>query len=183
MMNRRSFALIGVIALIGGVSLAAPARPAPAKNAPAATGPIQMRLVAEKKILTQDGLGKFKVTWWPLGQKASVQPGEIIRYTVNGENSGEKPVSGLAITQPIPQGTKFELATATLDPGHPARVIYSIDRGKTFVEKPTIRVTLPDGKVETRPAPAEAYTHVRWILASNVTTEKPVKVSYQVRVR
>jgi uncharacterized repeat protein (TIGR01451 family) len=142
-----------------------------------------MKLVAEKKIVTIDALGKARVTWWPLGQKASVQPGDVIRYRVSGENSGEKPVTGLAITQPIPQGTKFELASATLDAAHPARLTYSIDRGKTFVEKPTIRVTLPNGAVETRPAPAEAYTHVRWILASSVTTAKPVRVSYQVRVR
>jgi hypothetical protein len=58
-----------------------------------------------------------------------------------------------------------------------------VPNGKTFVEKPIVQVKLPDGKVEMRPAPAEAYTHVRWNFGSSVNPKTMMAASYQVRVQ
>jgi hypothetical protein len=65
----------------------------------------------------------------------------------------------------------------------PANIVYSIDSGKTFVAKPTVKVSLPNGTIEERPAPAEAYTHVRWLLGRELSPKSTSKVFYQVRVK
>jgi hypothetical protein len=73
------------------------------------------------------------------------------------------------------------LNTATAQ--SPARIVYSIDGGKTFVAKPTVKVSLPDGKTEERPAPAEAYTHVRWLFDRELLPKTSSKVFYQVKLK
>lgn len=144
---------------------------------------VQMRLEAEKKVVQKDAQGKEQVMWQPLQGQATVQPGDVIRYIVKGENTSDRPVRSLAFTQPIPQGTVYALNSATVAQNAGARITYSIDNGKTFVEKPMVQVKLPDGKVEMRPAPAEAYTHVRWNFGAAVQPKTMMSASYQVRVQ
>jgi uncharacterized repeat protein (TIGR01451 family) len=145
--------------------------------------PVQMSLAAAKQVMQKDAQGKEQVMWQPLQGKATVQPGDVIRYTVKGENSSDSPVRNLAFTQPIPKQTVYVLNSATVGQNAGARITYSINNGKTFVEKPMVQVKLPDGKVEMRPAPAEAYTHVRWNFGSSVNPKTMMAASYQVRVQ
>lgn len=64
-----------------------------------------------------------------------------------------------------------------------AKIIYSIDNGKSFGEKPLVQVKLPNGKIVTRPAPAALYTHVRWKFGQAISPKVDVNATYQVRVR
>lgn len=144
---------------------------------------IQLRLMAEKKLMQKDQQGKEKITWQALQGNVVVQPGDVIRYNLKGQNSSDRPVKNLVLTQPIPKGTMYVLNSASAGINNGAKVIYSIDNGKKFVEKPTVRVKLPNGKVETRPAPAAAYTHVRWNMGASITPKAVVNASYQVKVR
>lgn len=59
---------------------------------------------------------------------------------------------------------------------------YSINGGRTFAAAPTVQVRV-NGKSESRPAPTEAYTHVRWTLTSPLAAGATAKVEYQVKVR
>lgn len=145
--------------------------------------PVQMSLAAAKQVMQKDAQGKQQITWQTLQGKVTVQPGDVIRYTVKGENSSNRPVNNLAFTQPIPQGTVYVLNSATVAQNAGARITYSINNGKTFVAKPMVQVKLPDGKVEMRPAPAEAYTHVRWNFGSSVNPKTAMTASYQVKVQ
>ncbi len=143
---------------------------------------VQLRLTADKKIVKQDVQGKPTVTWLSLQGNVVVQPGDVIRYTVNGANSGSRPASNLVVTQPIPKQTAYVLnSSATIN--STATVTYSIDNGKTFVAKPTVQVKLANGKVETQNAPAEAYTHVRWKFNNTIAPKSTVGAVYQVRVK
>jgi uncharacterized repeat protein (TIGR01451 family) len=145
---------------------------------------VQLNLAAEKKVVQLDEKGKEKVTWQALNQgKAVVNPGDVLRYTVSGANKGNSPAKNLAITQPIPKGMVYVLKSATVASNESSAVTYSIDNGKTFVAQPTVEVVLPSGKVETRPAPAEAYTHVRWTVGNTLAPDAGVNVAYQVKVR
>jgi hypothetical protein len=63
-----------------------------------------------------------------------------------------------------------------------AKITYSIDGARSFVENPTIKVILSNGKVETKPAPATAYTHIR-VQLPLVAAKTTVKVTYQTQVR
>ena len=111
-----------------------------------------MRLEVEKKVIQTTVDGKPKVSWKALKGEAKVQPGDVLRYRVNGGNNGDKAVKNLAINQPIPEGTQYILKSATVNQNKGAKITYSIDGGKTFVENPTVKVKLENGKVENRPA-------------------------------
>ena len=143
---------------------------------------VQLNLTAAKKIVGQTNDGKQQVSWQNLQGNVTVQPGDVIRYTVTGANNGDRPTNNLVVTQPIPRQTAYILNSSnTINSS--ATVTYSIDNGKTFVAKPTVKVKLTDGKVETRPAPAEAYTHVRWKFTSAIAAKSKVAAAYQVRVK
>ena len=143
--------------------------------------PLQLRLGLEKKVVQQAQQGKQQTTWQTLQGKVVVQPGDVLRYTVSGANNSDRPVKNLVITQPIPQKTTYVVnSTAVKNKG--AKITYSIDNGKSFVEKPTIQVKLPNG-IETRPAPAERYTQLRFNFADSIAPASVVSASYQVKVR
>ncbi len=145
--------------------------------------PVKMSLGAEKQIVQQDAQGKQQISWQLLQGKVTVQPGDVIRYTLAGENNSDRPVKNLVFSQPIPQGTVYILNSANVAQNAGAKTTYSIDNGKTFVQNPTVKVKLANGKVETRPAPAEAYTNIRWNFGATVNPKATTMATYQVKVQ
>lgn len=145
-------------------------------------GQVQLRLDAEKQVIEKDQQGKQTKKWQALKGQAVVQPGDVLRYTLSSENKNAHPVKNLTLNQPIPKGMVYVLKSASVDANPEAKITYSIDDGRSFVENPTVKITLPNGKVETQSAPANAYTHIRLKLPS-VGAKSIVKASYQVQVR
>jgi uncharacterized repeat protein (TIGR01451 family) len=142
---------------------------------------VKLQLDAEKQVVAQDQQGKQIKAWQGLKGQATVQPGDVLRYTISGENFSDKQVKNLTINQPIPKGMTFVLKSTSADAKSNSKITYSIDGGRSFVENPTVQVTLPNGKVETKAAPASAYTHLRMQIPS-VEAKSVVKGSYQVKV-
>ncbi|MCU0550337.1 MAG: hypothetical protein MUC48_13390 [Leptolyngbya sp. Prado105] len=142
---------------------------------------VKLDLSVEKQAVNVNAQGQKQVKWAALQGNAVVEPGNVLRYSLNGKNAGDIPAQGIELTQPIPQRTKFVLNSATTN--NAGKITYSIDNGKTFVEAPTVKVTLADGKIVDRPAPAEAYTHVRWNLSKDLNPQAALMASYQVEVR
>lgn len=142
---------------------------------------VQLALIGEKQMISKDAQGKETVSWQ--GGQLSAQPGDVLRYRLTGQNEGDRPVKNLTLNQPIPKGTIFVLKSAQAPANQSAQITYSIDGGRSFVAAPTVQVTLANGKVETRPAPAEAYTHIRWNLPDTLAAKAPVTAEYQVKVR
>jgi uncharacterized repeat protein (TIGR01451 family) len=143
---------------------------------------VQLRLEVAKKVVLQVD-GKEKISWQSLQDKGVVQPGDVLRYTVAGINNGKTAVKNLNINQPVPKGMIYVLNSASVEGNKGVKIIYSIDGGRSFVENPTVKVSLPNGKVETRPAPASAYTHIRWKIDSEFPANAVVKGIYQVAVK
>ncbi|MBW4622811.1 MAG: DUF11 domain-containing protein [Cyanosarcina radialis HA8281-LM2] len=136
---------------------------------------VQLTLSADKKLVQNN-----QTSWQALQGSVVVHPGDVIRYNLVGQNQGGRPAKNVVFTQPIPKGTVYVLNSAT---NNTTKVSFSIDGGKTFVANPTIQVKLANGKVETRPAPAEQYSFVRWDVKQAINPKSTVKVSYQVKVR
>ena len=145
----------------------------------AQAAPIQLRLSVQARVATTDVQGREHISWKGL-DAAGVRPGDVLRYTLAGENHGALPVSGLTLTQPIPVEATF-LPHSVLGSDQ-ARVTYSVDQGRTFDAAPTVRVAGPGGTVKTLPAPASAYTHIRWTLLGPVVPGASVRVSCEVKV-
>ena len=141
---------------------------------------VNLYLVADQQVVKQEQ-GKNVVSWQPINSKIKAKQGDVIRFTVTGKNEGNREAKNFTVTQPVPRGTGYQLDSATIAQG--ISVTYSIDQGKTFVAHPTVRVTLANGKVEERPAPAETYTHVRWQTSRALQPEASVSAAYQVKVR
>ncbi|MGP1374118.1 MAG: hypothetical protein ACTS3T_14910 [Almyronema sp.] len=152
-----------------------------AQNLQSEENPIVMQLAVEQKVIELDAQGETVSRWQSLeGDQIQVQPGDTLRYWLDIQNLSDRPVSDLAIVQPVPDNTVYILETATADDN--TVITFSIDGGNQFVAAPTISVTLADGSVVTQPAPAEAYTHIRWQFAqANPSTS--LVANYQVEVR
>ena len=141
---------------------------------------VQLNLTAARKTIVVTTGEEQQVEWSSLDDGATVNPGDILRYTVSSNNSGANVANNLTITQPIPERMVYEIGTATSQ--NQAEVVYSIDNGETFVAEPTITIETEDGATIEKPAPAETYTHIRWKFGS-LTPESEIAAMYEVKVQ
>jgi uncharacterized repeat protein (TIGR01451 family) len=125
---------------------------------------IQLRLSQSKKVA--DGKS-FKLV--PI---SSAKPGDVIVYGVTASNISDRPVNKLQINQKIRPGTVYIAKSAT--PISNASLMFSIDGGKTFSPQPI---------VNKKPAPASAYTNIRWSFIGSFAPKAKSNVSYEVEVR
>jgi len=142
----------------------------------------KMKLVlgAEKKVQSVNAQGKAVFVFKAVKGNVKVQPGDVLRYTLTSQNAGDKPASKLVLTQPVPAHTQYVVGSAL---ANGAKLTYSIDSGKSFVAKPTIKVKQPNGSVIEKPAPAALYSHVRWDYSASVKPASTVRSVYEVSVR
>jgi uncharacterized repeat protein (TIGR01451 family) len=184
-------AVLGTIALLAVVPLtgAIPGVPSISVIGSAIAQNIQkqpqmhLQLDAEKQVVSREKANKqTKASWEFLKGEAIVRPGDMLRYTVSGENFSSSPVKNLTLNQAIPKTMGYVLNSANANIKDGVKITYSIDGGQKFVEKPTVKVTLPNGKEEERPAPASAYTNIRWKFDTAVAPKTTVKASYQAQV-
>ena len=80
---------------------------------------------------------------------AAAAPGAVVVYTVAFENVSSRTLENVRITNPIPAEMTY-VASSAAGPG--SRVLFSIDGGRTF------------GAPAELGAPADTYTHIRWLL-------------------
>lgn len=145
--------------------------------------PVQLVLAAEKRNVVLNANGEEKIAWNPLPSNSQVVPGNVLRYVLTAQNNTGRNMRNLIVSQPVPDGMVYVLQTATKSESANSVVDFSIDGGRTFSVKPVIPVRSLDGKVEDRPAPPEAYTHVRWNFGDTLPANSKEYVSYQVRVK
>ena len=187
-MKRKFVFGLGIAALVATAPLAvstpvfASLQEAGAAIAQRLTRPeVKLEMGVDKQVTVVDENGQPKAEWQKLEGEAAVVPGDLLRYDVQSSNAGEIAAEKLEITQPIPAAMTFVIGSEKGNAA--ATATYSIDSGVTFVAEPMVEVTLPDGTVEMQPAPAEAYTHVKWNFSDALGTDEAVKVSHEVTVK
>ncbi len=88
---------------------------------------------------------------------SSVRPGDLLEYSAEFHNAGDKAANALVATLPIPVGTEFVPGSTK-----PAAVLASLD-GNTFAEMPLKRtVKGVDGTLHEELVPPSEYRFVRW---------------------
>jgi uncharacterized repeat protein (TIGR01451 family) len=142
---------------------------------------VNLNLAAELQVVKTDAQGETVRSWVPTDSKVQVKPGDVLRFNVVAHNEGSKAAQNFAVTQPVPKGTVFVLNSAAASTA--ATVTYSVDAGNSFVAQPMVKVTQPDGTVVEKPAPAEAYTHIRFSASAPLAATASTKATYQVAVR
>lgn len=140
---------------------------------------MRLQLSAAKQVKTEDN----QVNWEALEGEARVMPGDVIRFTLSGNNTGQSAAQGLVLQQPIPAGTSLIASSAKGIAGPKPAIAYSIDNGKTYSPSPKLKVSLADGRIVERPAPVENYTHVQLTYSAAIAPESIVRGEYQVRVK
>ena len=111
----------------------------------------------------------------------SIEPGDVIFYTLNYINSGSEAATKVVLDDPIPKGTVYLPGSAY---GADAEISFSIDHGKTF-KKPSLLIyemKSPSGSTEKRTASPEEYTNIRWII-NKIEAGGKGAVGFQVRIK
>lgn len=140
---------------------------------------IRLQLYLSRTV--EDEQGNVNTEWVELPAAASVQPGEVLRYTIAAENQTAEDIANFILTQPIPDSVVYIPDSSQIDTD--AEITYSIDNGETFTLNPTVEVTLENGQVETQSAPPETYTHLRWTLTNPLPPTTVVTGQFEVRVQ
>ena len=98
-----------------------------------------------------------------LVEATRVLPGEEILFTVTYANVGAQAAEDVTITNPVPGHMKYLEGSAT---GDGASITFSVDGGRNFGAPQDLVVTEAEGV--QRPATANDYTHIRWIVGTDV---------------
>lgn len=116
----------------------------------------------------------------PLDKSTVVNPGEILDWTINAENTGTAAALEYKAVGHIPRGTEFVSGSAKADG---AKTVFSIDGGKSYSPQPTIEERQADGSTKRVPAPTSMYTEIRYEWADPLAQGGKLSASYKVRVK
>jgi uncharacterized repeat protein (TIGR01451 family) len=143
---------------------------------------VELKLSADRQVVVREPNGQTKTTWQALGnQSAKVGQGDVIRFTLNGQNNGSAAARNVVLNQAIPQGTRYVLQSARLI-NNPGELQFSIDGGKSFSPAPMVKVKTGNQVIE-QAAPADAYTHIRLGISQELRPKGTVRGEYQVTVK
>lgn len=112
--------------------------------------------------------------------EGTARPGDVIEYRLTFTNHQDGPVTQVVLNDPIPVGVVFVPGSVTASRAD-LRVEYSIDSGATWSTDPKVEVE-EAGEMVLRPAPAEAFTHVRWTITGSVNSGAQVSARFRARV-
>jgi uncharacterized repeat protein (TIGR01451 family) len=135
---------------------------------------IEIKITAEVEIKVVKPDGREEVKRVPA---AKVPPGQAVIYTLNAKNTSGKPVGGVVMTDPIPEQMEYIDGSVSVDG---ARVTFSVDGGKTFAAKESLKVRAKDGAVRAA-LPAD-FTNIRWQLEKPLAPGEARAVSFRARV-
>lgn len=113
-------------------------------------------------------------------QTDHVLPGDVVRYRLTFTNTAGKPVRGVNLANPLPEGFRF-VAGSVRSSREDARAEYSADGGRTFSAQPMEEVMV-DGRRVRRPVAPERYTHVRWTVGGWVAPGATVTAELDARL-
>lgn len=138
---------------------------------------ISVSITAEKEVtVVKGGLKSTKKV-----AATTINPGDVIFYTLNYINSGNEAATSVVLDDPVPMGTVYIPGSAF---GEGAEITFSIDGGKNF-KKPSLlvyEVKGTNGNVEKRTASPEEYTNIRWVM-NRIEAGAKGKVGFQVRIK
>jgi uncharacterized repeat protein (TIGR01451 family) len=120
---------------------------------------LDVNTVVQKQEVTVNDEGESEIRLVSVG---TVTPGERVVYTITFRNIGGEPAEEVVITNPIAESLTY-LDGSAFGPG--AAIEFSIDGGTAFANASDLTVTENDA---IRAATAEDFTHVRWLMKSDL---------------
>ncbi|MEO1202875.1 MAG: hypothetical protein AAFX10_09215 [Pseudomonadota bacterium] len=130
---------------------------------------LEITTVVEKEVVVETDNGEERVERVIADV---VTPGERVIYTITFRNVGTEPAGNVVITNPIAESLTYVAGSATSEG---ATVEFSIDGGQSFAPASQLRVV--DGGIE-RPATTRDYTHVRWVMQTELAVGADGQMSF-----
>lgn len=124
-----------------------------------ADGSLDVRTTVQKEEVVVDADGNETRRLVPA---ELVVPGESVFYTITFKNVGNEVADNVVITNPIAENLSYVDGSA-FGPG--SSIQFSVDGGQTFAAAGDLTVT-EDG--EERAATADDFTHVRWVMQTDL---------------
>lgn len=144
----------------------------------AAAPKVEVDVSVQKEVVVQSPDGTRAVERRPVDV---ARPGDVLVYTLRARNAGDGPALGTKLDDPLPEGTV--LLPDSVESGGSA-IHASIDGGKSWGPYPAfVEKAGADGRLERVPAPADSYTHLRWVLPEPLGPGEDTNVSFKVRIR
>lgn len=110
------------------------------------------------------------------------RPKDVIEYRLSYSNASAAPISGLAVTGPVPESTIYIADTAATMARTNFKV--SIDGGDTWDDEPVLRLRKNElGEMQQVVVPANEYTHVRWYNAMPLLADAEMQYRYRVQIQ
>ena len=135
---------------------------------------VEIKITAEVEVKVKTADGREEVKRVPA---AKVPPGTAVIYTLNAKNTGKTPAGDVVMTDPIPDQTEYVDGSVSAEN---ARVTFSVDGGKSFAAKESLKVRGEDGAMRAA-LPAD-FTHIRWQLEKPLAPGEVRAVSFRARV-
>jgi uncharacterized repeat protein (TIGR01451 family) len=136
-------------------------------------GCIELKTVAEIQQSYVDERGNAATRLVPA---AKVVPGDEVVWTITASNVCDAPTADVAITNPVPQHMRY-VGDSAFGPG--AAIEFSLD-GAAFAAPAALTVAQADGT--RRPARADEYSAIRWVLARPMGPNETWLVRYRAAV-
>ncbi|HUQ53787.1 MAG TPA: hypothetical protein VM692_16275, partial [Gammaproteobacteria bacterium] len=136
-------------------------------------GCIELKTVAEIQEAYVDDRGNAATRLVPA---AKVVPGDEIVWTIVASNVCKTAAGNVAITNPVPAHMRY-VGSSAFGPG--ADIEFSLD-GSTFGGPAALVVAEADGS--RRPARADEYSHIRWVLPRPMGPSEQLIVRYRATV-
>ena len=143
-------------------------------NASAQQGTIRLEHKAEQWESVTDDSG---IQQTRLVEATNVLPGERVLFSVTYTNTGDQAAEEVIITNPVPDHMVYVDNSAT---GDNTSVTFSVDGGDSFGAPQDLLVT--DARGTQRPATAKDYTHVRWLVESDIAAGASDTVQFTAMV-
>ncbi len=120
---------------------------------------LDVQTTVQKQIVVENEDGSTETQLVPAG---NVVPGETVVYTITFENVGDEAADNVVITNPISDVLTYVPGSAS---NSSMRVEFSADGGQTFGL--ASELTIVNEGIE-RPATTSDYTHVRWVMQTEL---------------
>lgn len=136
-------------------------------------GHLRLTTVVQKEEVTTTATGERKTE---LIAANKVVPGESVVYTITFENVSDESADDITITNPVPEHLSYVPGSA-FGPG--AVIEFSVDGGRQYAAPDALFVA---DNGEIRPAAAEDYTHIRWVLQDELASGAQGMARFRARL-
>ena len=136
-------------------------------------GHLNVKTVVQKEEITIDAAGERKTQ---LVDAAAVTPGDSVVYTITFSNVSDEPAGNVVITNPVPENLSY-IEGSAFGPG--TTIEFSVDGGQSYAPAGELRVPENGG---FRSATAADYTHLRWVMQSELAAGSQGVASFRARL-